>query len=113
MSDKQKIKEAFAELRKNGFVARMNFSCCTNCALYELLDKYGKEMEDYVFYNRQDNDSFDKNGNLKYGLFLKWGGNTNTIIDALTDKNLVVEWDGSEHSAVRVLTEEIEEREKE
>ncbi len=30
------VGKAFTALRKQGYVARVNFSCCTGCASYEL-----------------------------------------------------------------------------
>jgi hypothetical protein len=72
MSDRDVLREAFKELRKHGYTARMNFSCCQSCAWYEL-SKAGKD-EKVVFWHNQDNQSFDRWGNLRCGLYLAWSG---------------------------------------
>ena len=72
MSDRDVLREAFKELRKHGYTARMNFQCCQSCALYELSEagKNGKA----VFWGNQDNRSFDRWGNLRGGMYLSWSG---------------------------------------
>ncbi len=51
---KEKIKQAFRILRKEGLLCRMNFSCCGSCGSAELAEKMGKSNKvGYVFYNRQ------------------------------------------------------------
>jgi len=69
--DTKNLTAAFRELVKSGFIARRNFSCCTNCAgndianeAAELIDK-GKdpsEIRGTVFYHRQSGERLRKTG---------------------------------------------------
>ena len=56
-----KLTNAFKSLRKAGFIARQNFSCCGNCAGYALGDHIKgmtpskrERVKGAVFYTRQD-----------------------------------------------------------
>ena len=56
------IKPAFAELRKKGYIARMNIMCCGSCMSAELsymANEKGKKG--YLGWHKQDNDD------AKYG----------------------------------------------
>ena len=67
MQTKYKLNAAFNNLRKQGFIARQNFSCCSSCAGYELAS-YVKELspakqakvKGAITYTRQDGqDAFE------------------------------------------------------
>lgn len=80
MTDRQMVREAFAELRRQGYTAKMNFSCCSSCAWYELSEA-GK-ADKAVFFNRQSNDAFD-GPTLVRDLYLQWDGDHKVIAKAL------------------------------
>jgi len=103
-NDRYRVKRAFEVLRKKGYFARMNFSCCGSCGTSEIdqifqdnPEKYPDEK--YVFYHNQDNDAYDKNGDFKK-LNLRWSGNPTTIILALIGQGLDVTWSGSHHDTI-------------
>lgn len=76
---KEELNKFFRELRKMGYVARQNFSCCTGCAGAEIADEIGERVSSggvkketirgTVFYTRQDNDTLNDIGSvyLAYG----------------------------------------------
>lgn len=88
------IKKAFSSLRKNGFFARMNFSCCCSCASCEI----PKGQENYVFYHRQGNECLEEYGEL----YLYWGGEGSKIVDALHEQKLIIKWNGSEARSIKI-----------
>ena len=116
MTDRENIKRAFRKLRKQGYIARMNFMCCSSCAWYEIggyaLAGIRKEElpepEKVVFFNKQSNDSFDNKGNLKYSLCLQWAGDPSEIMVALKGEGLLVEHNGDESQTIFVNSKEPE-----
>ncbi|MEV6280139.1 hypothetical protein [Nocardia sp. NPDC051832] len=64
--DYDRLVRAFAELESQGFLARMNFACCTKCATTEIAaertadpnpkDWYHYREWAYVFFHEQDTD---------------------------------------------------------
>lgn len=65
IENKDRLRKAFARMRKAKLVARMNFSCCGGCGSYDL----GSQVQDadgnklgYVFYHRQNNERLESNG---------------------------------------------------
>lgn len=115
-----KLDAAFTALRKQGFIARKGFMCCSTCAWAEfncLEKKMPKEKKDwvkgYVFYNRQDRAGmFTKPGRFSQfqGLYLAYdgvNGRTQTqagelVCTALRDAGLEVEWDGKPTTRIYV-----------
>ena len=117
-----KVRKAFAELRKTGAIARMNFSCCMGCASSEL-DGIAEEqgLHRMVYYHKQDGESFKNGYDLHvrycihaYGNLIKppkglaetqeeliktWG---HLICAALRAEGLTVKWDGSTGSTIVV-----------
>ena len=63
-SDYERVVRAFAALERDGFVARMNFTCCNTCGTSEIDAErtplpdagpgYGYREERYVFFHEQD-----------------------------------------------------------
>lgn len=86
MTDRDKIKAAFRGLRReDGYVARVNFMCCSSCGWAEIgLSKKGADR--CVFWNRQANDAFDGNGDLVDSLFLQWAGDGRLIARRLREQ---------------------------
>ena len=89
---RSRISSAFSELRRRGWVARMNFSCCMGCGFSEI----GDENENVVFFHRQDNEDL----NEKAGCYLAWGGNAEELLFALTKQGLAVRWDGKKSTRI-------------
>lgn len=86
-SKKNNINKAFRILRKNGYIAKQNFSCCQSCGRYELNKLYGEEKcKKLVFYNIQDTDLFKKTGEL----YLSWNGNGEEICNIFIECGLNV-----------------------
>jgi hypothetical protein len=100
---------AFKTLRKQGYTARQNFSCCSSCAWYELGEQ-GKD-EKVVFYNRQSgaalrgSGSWRARGPRRRGpqyLYLNWAGDVNAICEALEAQGLTVVRPETEVEAIAV-----------
>jgi len=101
------ITAAFKTLRKQGYTARQNFSCCSSCAWYELGEQ-GKN-EKVVFYNRQSGaalrDSGRRRGPRSRGpqyLYLNWSGDVNAICSALEAQGLTIVRPETEVEAIAV-----------
>lgn len=112
--DRDALKRAFAKLRKVGFIARMNFSCCNGCAASEIGGDPKNAGKPCVYYNRQAEEGAwgDRPGCLwlQHGTvnYYDHAAKTEshpreeerdkvvakTIIAALVAEGLTVEWDG-------------------
>jgi len=115
----------FEAMRKRGYLARMNFSCCSGCAGYELAEKAsalalkGKPPAGCMFWHRQDEESYQRSGTLavRYGQLSteaagKVGKESKVIGDELVaaiaaeaerqGRPVEVEWDGSPDSVIWV-----------
>lgn len=124
MDNKAKLTAAFATLRKQGFIARQNFSCCGSCAGYEIAE-YVKELsparqakvKGAITYNRQSaENAFHPrwgNGHLYIGFgpvsvheVGQFGLPTvevgNALKAALEEQGLTVEWDGDPDKRIGV-----------
>lgn len=120
-SVKERVRDAFKALRKEGFVARMNYSCCGSCGWAQVEQDYsfltGVAEPNVVFYHRQDADCFDKKGNLvtykhwnvenelvnkTASLYLAWSGDGAMIVDALETEGLEVDWNGNDNRRIAV-----------
>ncbi len=69
--DYGRLKAAFEALEGNGIVARMNFTCCSNCGLAEMEDERVHGSRGYVFFHEQDAERLTPGGS---DLFLNFGG---------------------------------------
>jgi len=101
------ITAAFKALRKHGYTARQNFSCCSSCAWYELGEQ-GKS-EKVVFYNRQagaalrDAGSFRRIRRGPEILYLNWSGDAELICSELEAQGLTVERPADEHKSIGIV----------
>jgi hypothetical protein len=108
--------KAFAELRKSGYVARANFSCCGTCATSELADyvngvfkRLGKKIPGAVYWHHQDNERLLRDGRFYVG-FGSYGeevGNSDVqigkdLVAALKKNGLIIEWNGRAETRVYV-----------
>jgi hypothetical protein len=63
--NRDRLKKAFAMMRKSKLIARMNFSCCGSCGAYDLgtrVQEADGNKLGYVFYHRQSAESIDDDG---------------------------------------------------
>lgn len=117
-TDCDRLDQAFAELERQGVVARQNFTCCSTCGHYEIGDeiaafrkqkkKKSAPVSGYAFYHMQDTESAVEGG----GLYIKYDTLSNdeaqkvavgeAIVAALTAAGLRPEWDGDPNTGVFV-----------
>jgi len=119
---KTQLTKAFQTLRKQGFIARQNFSCCGSCAGYELTDMAsdrkdkGVEVKGAVFYHRQDAEVFGSRSrstmlnirfspldSTKHGLIgLSQEVIGDAVVAALKEQGLSVRWSGLGSETIKV-----------
>jgi hypothetical protein len=105
MNDKTKISNAFKNLRKNGWFARMSFWCCQSCGCAAVPEGFNNK---FVFYHKQDAEAFDREGNLggknKRTMYLTHGegGDANEIVKALNNHGLNTDWNGDMNIRIMV-----------
>ena len=110
---RERIKEAFKTLRKEGFIARMDFLCCQSCAGYQIatdaavMVKAGKKVNGCVYYHHQDADSLNQHepevllafGQIESNELRTIGMSTGDVgghvVTALEAVGCTVEWDGN------------------
>jgi hypothetical protein len=101
---KAALAQAFKAMREAGLVARQNFSCCQNCATYDLAvymkENPGKHVG-YAYYHSQDGAKLNELGNvyIAYGSEPEGDDKANIkigsmVADALRAAKLDVAWDG-------------------
>ena len=102
------LKKAFKNLRKEGVIARMNFSCCGSCGGYYMSEKMvlDEKKIGYVFYHNQEHK------NLPYAgyVYLNFGGRTDgtsvvigkLIVRHIKAVGLKVRWSGSAAQSIKV-----------
>jgi hypothetical protein len=83
---KQKIKSAFADLRKLGYFARQNFQDCQTCAWAAVPEFKGDKV---VFYHQQDADGIPSGK-----IHIAWSGNGRLIVEIFKEHGLSTSWDG-------------------
>lgn len=102
--DKEKVNQLFLNLRKSGYIARQNFTCCGSCASYELGEYCETKgipegQRKVVYYHRQDTDRFQDRGRLMLG----WSGNGTEIVRMAKDLGITTAWDGSEDTRIELV----------
>lgn len=116
---RKKVLEAFKELRKEGILARANFTCCQTCGGYDLgvkADAINKKKlgacKGWVFWHRQDNDRWDEDGTLTIaytGADYKKKVIATTLdigvalFKALEKQGLKIDWCGSDDKRITVV----------
>lgn len=105
------LSKAFAELRKNGLVARQNFTCCQSCGNYSGWEEVkGSKKMGLVFYHRQDKENLQKDRYV-YLAYSGWdepGKSTtkevgNLVVETMKNNGLSVEWNGDVNTRIKVL----------
>ena len=104
---RDKLRAAFKELRRIGYLARMNFTCCGSCGGYELAEvlKQKPAKNGYVFWHRQADDAFGPDDDLDRTLYLAWGTCDNRafeIVGVLVKHGLKASWNGEPFRCVEV-----------
>ena len=106
------MKEIFKELRKRGFIARMNFKCCSTCASYDLTDIMDKDerIKYAVYWHRQVSERYKETGYLDLHYFGKEDFDTDIatgiIIAELQKANVVFSWNGDTNKTIEVFDDE-------
>ncbi len=114
-----KVKAAFKAMRKAGLTAKMNFSCCSGCACYDIASKASSDKDagktvnaGYAFYHKQDGTRLRESGecHIAYGRMScsKHGdlGDLTTeqigekVVECLTAAGITTEWDGKASSRI-------------
>lgn len=107
---KNQLNEAFKQLRKEGIVCRMNFSCCNTCASYDL-SEYLKDKPKkigYTFWHKQEEESFKVTGSVWLGYSSSKDADKEVkivaekIVTKLKELNIPHFWDGSIHTKILV-----------
>ena len=100
---RDKVKEVFAALRKDGFVARVNFQDCSTTACLELNKQLKEDAKKHyvVFWHRADEIYYQKTGYLA----IRFGSEGNSkeddiiaackIVEYLTKFKVVHHWTGN------------------
>ncbi len=113
-----RIKQAFAAMRKRGYVARMAFSCCGGCGSHEIASGFtekaraGKPVPPgAVYYSQQSRNDAVEDGRV----WVNFGGSDGAegvedggaslpvayaLVEEAHDAGLCVVWDGSEGTSV-------------
>jgi hypothetical protein len=96
---KEKLTVVFRELRKKGWFAKKNHTCCQSCGWYETSKEHtGKDYKNIVFYHRQDSARIDETSQVH----LAWSGNPLELLTECIKQKLMIEWDGSENTRIMV-----------
>lgn len=113
VTDCDRLDGCFAELEKDGIVARQNFTCCQTCGHAEIGDQILEAQKKgavsgYTFYHQQDTERAAEGG----GVYLAYGSLSGEeqgtldvaqrIADALRRSGLTVTWDGTTSQRIRV-----------
>lgn len=88
------LTKAFKELRKAGYFARQNFSCCQSCGWSEVPENTNKA----VFYHAQDN--YDKNNGRPF--YLSWSGNGYEICNILEKNGVTTDWNEKDSTRIKI-----------
>ena len=117
---KPALSRAFSKLRRDGFIALQNFSCCRSCAGAEIVARVQKlparkkdALQGCILYTRQDADDLKLGGDLWIGFGpvevdgVEYGRTIVQVGQALTEalrlEGLEVEWDGTGDTRVCVI----------
>ncbi len=101
---KARLTAAFAEIRRNGLMARQNYLCCSNCALSDASIKCcvpGRKEHGVVYYHAQDGEGLAENGicAIRFASFNRDHDPSTKEIGQITETALVrqgltVDWGG-------------------
>lgn len=112
-TDCDKLDEAFAELDRNGIVARQNFTCCQTCGHTEIGYELGKaavhrRVRGYVFFHQQDSEHAVSEDNLYLAYGSVNGDDEEAVLIArevvvvLKKHGFTIEWNGVIQQRIRI-----------
>jgi hypothetical protein len=112
-TDCDKLDDAFAELDRNGIVARQNFTCCQTCGHAEIKDEILNAQEyrrirGYVFFHQQDSEHAAESDtlHLAYGAVDRDEDESvvigHEIVTTLRKHKLIVEWNGTIQKRIKI-----------
>lgn len=103
-TDRDRVRAAFAATRKAGVTARMNYKCCSGCALAALSEDGLRESASFVFFHSQDAEAFAGSGALNRSLYVAHGGyGARVLLAALAAVGQRARWDGDHARRIEVL----------
>ncbi|MEU9110484.1 hypothetical protein AB0D04_01485 [Streptomyces sp. NPDC048483] len=108
VTDADRVAGVFAALERQGLTARMNFSCCSGCALAEIGGERAEADHGFVFFHYQDTESLADGGGLsvRYGAYADSGHDRaevgRTVVAALSEAGLPAQWDGNPDKVIEV-----------
>jgi hypothetical protein len=107
----QQMREVFKEFRKRGFIARMNFKCCSTCASYDLAEMMDKDnkIKYAIYWHRQVSERYKESGSLDLHYFGKDNLDTEAadiIIEELQKADIVFSWNGNTDKTIEVFDDE-------
>lgn len=88
------LKLAFKELNNIGYFAKQNFWCCQSCGTNAI----PADINKYVFYHNQDNDSLQRTGST----YLSWGGDANEIMSVFNKHDIKTYWNGNDDTRILI-----------
>ncbi|MGW2407721.1 DUF6891 domain-containing protein [Streptomyces sp. NPDC001739] len=108
VTDPDRVARAFAALADQGLTARMDFTCCSSCALGEIGGERAEGDRGFVFFHHQDTAAAAEGHGLavRYGVYPGPGQDATevpdeqraevgrTVAEALAGAGLPVRWDG-------------------
>jgi len=97
-TDRQRITMGMKALRKLGYFAKANHTCCSTCGWAEIPDE---ESDKAVFYHNQDADHIVK-GTIEDSLYLSWSGDGDVIVQEFQKVGFEVAWDGTHESRIKL-----------
>jgi alkylhydroperoxidase family enzyme len=113
MTNRDRLKAMFADLRRRGYLARQRFLCCGGCASAQLADDLRKRPEKLgaVYYHRQEAERLDRG---QESVYLSYGRGQDAspeqsalvgeaVARAAGRAGLAVLWDGESTSCVQVM----------
>lgn len=114
------LNRTFSELENQGWQTgipkTMDYACCQSCSWHNFDKDKGDNI---VFYHEQDLDNyreakrenkFNEGWNeelVEESLMLAWSGDVQHLIEALVKNRVVVKWDNSPNTRLRVSMAEV------
>jgi Domain of unknown function (DUF6891) len=113
-TDKDRLSEAFKQLRKHKFIAKQNYLCCQSCGWATIAEKHGEKATDVIFYHKQDSECSFKDGRLVCKMYLAHSFSSKSrglLACAIFNQNgFYTLWDGTEDTRIAIvnMTPELE-----
>jgi ketosteroid isomerase-like protein len=110
MTHRDQVKQAFALLRRQGWIARLDYKDCRACAANDVtarlvargLTEWEIPEANVAFYSRADADAFHTNGDLKRDMYVSWNGDLKVLLAAFDEAGLIVEEPVDDRHSLRI-----------